>query len=169
MKQAELVEIALQGSGERANDVVSPILAKLDVLDPHFEHVARLGAFDRNRAGEDVAGKRLLGIGVNVRHLGRRAESGFGPGVNVRSAGDRIDGDRIAAPDRELRLQGGIEEAPMARRAARLEMMVGHAGPRREPIPVIGSMPSPRRGAEACSRLAGSPKLAAHFVTKRAS
>src|ERR1051326_2395839 len=54
----------LTRSGEdpalRAEAVVSVRNGDVDFLDPHFERIARLGALDEDRAGQDMAARSLV-------------------------------------------------------------------------------------------------------------
>ncbi len=119
------MEIIGQGAGERFDQVVAPILPQPDVKDIDLQHIAGLGALDRDRAGEDVARQHPLGPRMDVRKLRRNVK--FGPvGHHVGAAADGVDGDLVAALDREHRLEFCFEEAPVAGLGARREMMVCH-------------------------------------------
>jgi len=102
-----------QGAGERPVVVVAPVLAQADLEDAHLEHVARLGALDRDRPGEDVRAERDAGLGrVHGEELGRHVEAGRRQ--HLRAAAHRVDGDAVAACHREHGRAAGIEIAPVA-------------------------------------------------------
>ena len=54
--------------------IPAPVLPELDVEDLDLQHVAGLGALDRNRAGQDVARQHPLVVGVNLGEFGRDVE-----------------------------------------------------------------------------------------------
>ena len=79
MHEPHLVEVVLQRAGERADDVEAPVLPQLHVEDLDLQHVTRLRALDRDRAGQDVrAARKALGAGVHLGKLRRNVEAGFG-------------------------------------------------------------------------------------------
>jgi hypothetical protein len=119
------VEVVLQRAGEGADDVEAPVLAQLNVDDLHLEHVTRFGALDGNGPREDVrpAGE-AFGALVDFGELRRHMEAGLGN--ELRRAAQRIDGDAVAALDRQQRLAGRVEEAPVAVLRARLQVVMLH-------------------------------------------
>ena len=119
------MEIVGQGAGERTDQVVAPVLPELDVEDVHFQHVAGLGAFDRDRPGQDVAGHHALAFGMHLVELGRDVKFGL-VGKLVRAARDRVHGDLIAAVDGQDRLEFRFEKAPVTGFGAGMQMMMGH-------------------------------------------
>ena len=121
------MEIVGQGAGQRLDHVPAPILPELDVQDLDRQHVAGLGALDRDRAGEDMAGQHPLVPGVNLVHLGRDVKFAA-VGQHVRTAADGVDGDLVAAGDGENGLERGLEEAPMTGLGAGMQVMMGHGG-----------------------------------------
>ena len=60
------MEIVGQGAGERADQVVSPVLPEFYVENLDFEYVAGGGALDRNGAGQDMAGHHALIPGMDL-------------------------------------------------------------------------------------------------------
>jgi hypothetical protein len=119
------VEVVGQGAGQRLDHVPAPILPKLNVEDLDREHVARLGARDRDRAGENVARQHAVVAGMNLEHLGRNVKL-VAVGQHVRPAADGVDRHLIAAGDGEDGLQRGFEEAPMAGFGAGMQVVMGH-------------------------------------------
>ena len=107
------MEIVGQGAGERTDQVVAPVLPELDVEDVDLEHVAGLGALDRDRPGQDMAGHHALALGMHLDEFGRDVKLAL-VGHHVRAAADGVDRDLVAAFDGQHRLQPGFEEAPMA-------------------------------------------------------
>lgn len=107
------MEIVGQGTRQRLDHVPSPILPELDVEDLDREHVAGLGAFDGDRAGEDVAGQHALVLGMNLVHFRRNVKL-VAVGQHVGPAADGVDRHLVAALDGEDGLERGFEEAPMA-------------------------------------------------------
>jgi len=71
------VEIVGQSAGQRTDHVVAPVLPELDVENVDLEHVAGFGAFDRDRAGQDVAGHHPLAVGMHIGKLRRDVKFGF--------------------------------------------------------------------------------------------
>ena len=77
-----LVEILRQRAGERADHVVAPVGARLDLLDADLQHVARLGAGDGDRAGDDVAGAhRRIGGDDGARVPAARVRPALAGGI----------------------------------------------------------------------------------------
>ncbi len=56
---AHLLEVVRQRAGQRADRVVAPVVVQIDRLDPHLEHLPRLGAAHRDRPGQDVRAAEL--------------------------------------------------------------------------------------------------------------
>ena len=77
--QPGLVEIVGQGAGERPDQVVAPVLPQADVEDFDLQHVAGLGALDRDRTGQDMTGHHPLVFGVNLVEFGRDVKPARGP------------------------------------------------------------------------------------------
>ena len=103
MHEPRLVEVVLQRAGERADDVEAPVLPQLHVEDLDLQHVTRLRALDRDRAGQDVrAARKALGAGVHLGKLRRNVKAGFRNELG--RAAERVDGDAVAAVDRQQRL-----------------------------------------------------------------
>ncbi len=119
------MEIVGQGAGERADQVVTPVLPELHVENVDLQHVAGQGAFHRNGPGQDMAGHHALGPRVDIQEFGRDVEFALVRQL-VRAAADGIDGDLVAAPDGQDGPKLGFEEAPMAGFGARMQMMMGH-------------------------------------------
>jgi hypothetical protein len=94
------VEIVGQGAGERPDQIVTPVLPQFDVEDFDFQHVAGLGAGNRDRAGQDMAGQHPLVLGMHRVAFGRHMKL-LAVRQHVRAAGNGIDGDFVAAGDRE--------------------------------------------------------------------
>ncbi len=125
IQKPRFVEIVGQGAGQRTDQIVAPILPELDVEDVHLQHIAGLGAFDRNGAGQDMAGHHPLAAGVNIGKLGRNMEFAA-VRYHVRPAGDGIDRDFVAAGDGQDRLQFRFEKTPVAGFGAGMQVMMGH-------------------------------------------
>ena len=47
-------------------NVPAPALAKFDLLDPHFQNVARFGAFDVDRTGQKMRSRSSFDIRQNL-------------------------------------------------------------------------------------------------------
>ena len=94
------MEIVGQGAGQRPDQVVAPVLPELDVEDVDLQHIAGLGAFDRDRAGQDMAGQHPLVFGVNLGKFRRNVKLAA-VRHHVRAAADGVDGHFIAAGDGE--------------------------------------------------------------------
>ena len=77
--QPGLVEIVGQGAGERPDQIVTPVLPQADVEDLDLQHVAGLGALDRDRTGQDMARHHPLVFGVNLGEFGRDVKFACGP------------------------------------------------------------------------------------------
>ena len=125
VQQPGFVEIVGQGAGERPDHIVAPVLPELDVEDLDLQHVAGLGALDRDRTGQDMAGHHPLVFGMNLGEFGRDVK----PAAvrhHVRAAADGVDGHLVAAGDGEDGLQLGFEEAPMAGLGAGMQVMMRH-------------------------------------------
>ena len=70
--EAHLLEIVRQGSNERPDHVVAPVVVQIDRLDADFEHLSGLGAAHGHRSGEDVRSAELrLHLCVNCRQRRR--------------------------------------------------------------------------------------------------
>ncbi len=119
------MEIVGQRAGQRLDQIVAPVLAKLDVEDVDLEHVAGFGAADGDRAGQDVPGHHPLALGMDVVELRRDVEFAS-IGHHIGAAADGLDRDLVAARYREDRLQLGFEKAPMAGFGAGFQVMMGH-------------------------------------------
>ena len=119
------MEIVGQGAGERADQVVAPVLPEFYVENLDFEHVAGRGALDRNRPGQDMAGHHALVLGMDLGKLRRDVK--LGPvRHHLGTAADGVDGDFIAAGDGQDRLQFGLEESPVAGCGAGVQMVMRH-------------------------------------------
>ena len=127
VEQPRLVEIVGQGAGQRLDQIVAPVLPELDVEDVDLQHVAGRGAFDRDRAGQDMARHHALVLGVDVGKL-RRDVKFAAVRHHVGAAGDGVDGDFIAAGDGQDGLQFRFEKAPVAGFGAGMQVMMGHEG-----------------------------------------
>ena len=79
LSSAGLVEIVGQGAGERADQIVAPVLPQLDVENLDLQHVAGLGALDRDGPGQDMTGQHPLVLGVDLGKLGRDVKLAVGP------------------------------------------------------------------------------------------
>ena len=93
------MEVVLQRSGERADDVEAPVLAQLHVEDLDLQHMAGLGALDGDRAGEDVrAAGEAFGAGM---HLGQRFSHALisAPQEQIEAGFVKRDYQEIAFPD----------------------------------------------------------------------
>src|SRR5262245_3043388 len=108
-------EIFGQEAALRHETAVAVGNRQLDFLDAHFEDIARLGAVDVNRAGENMTARPLVPHFVEyvlqrlLDLLGRQER----PAQPLRTAGEqRLDLDRVARFDLEDRLGGGVEVAP---------------------------------------------------------
>ena len=121
-------KIVRQRAGQRPHIGVAPILAQLDVQDADLQHVARLGASHRDRAGQNVARHAPLDFGMDAVQLGRHVIAGTG---QIRdSARDGLDRHPVAAVDGQHRLQRGVEPAPVHRAGVGSQAMLLHAGGR---------------------------------------
>ena len=127
VEQPGLVEIVRQGAGQGADQVPAPVLPQLDVENFDLQHVAGLGALDRDRTGQDMAGQHPLAFGVNLGQLGRHVKL-RAIRHRVRAAADGVDGHLIAAGDGEDGFQFRFEKAPVAGLGAGLQMVVRHGG-----------------------------------------
>ncbi len=119
-----VVEVVRQRARERPDHVVAPVLPQLHVDDADLEHVARFGARDMNRTGQDVPGHVPHAARMDVVQLGRHVEA-IGR-QRIGTAADRVDRDAVAAVDFEDRLQPGIELTPVAGLDRCGEVMVVH-------------------------------------------
>ena len=119
------MEIVGQGAGQRLDQVIAPVLPELDVEDVDLQHVAGLGALDRDRAGQDMARHHALVLGMDLGKLGRDVKLAA-VRHHVGAAADGVDRDFIAAGDGQDRLQFGFEEAPVAGLGAGMQVMMGH-------------------------------------------
>ena len=121
------MEIVGQGAGERPDQIVAPVLPELDVEDVDLQHVAGLGALDRDRAGQDMARQHPLVLGVDFGKFGRNVKLAA-VRHHVGTAADGVDRDLIAAGDGQDRLQLRFEKAPVAGFGAGMQVMMGHCG-----------------------------------------
>jgi hypothetical protein len=118
-------EVVRQGSGERPVEVVAPVLAQAHVEDAQLEHVPGLRALDRHRPGQDVRAERNAGFRrVDGAQLGRDVEAGGRKQLGASAHG--LDGDPVAARDRERRRATRVEIAPVAGLRGGGEVMVAH-------------------------------------------
>jgi len=97
-----------QGAGVRPLPIVAPIEGELDVEDADLQHVAGHGAFDFDRAGQDMrAGAAVLHFAIDfslmVRHCGRGHHTGS---INDRGndRGGAFERDDVAGFDAQDRL-----------------------------------------------------------------
>ena len=126
--QRVLGEIIRQRTRERADHVVAPVVVKLNVLDPHLEHLPRLRALHGDRPGADVARHLLRHALVNRRKRRRHGERCRRHlARHARHGGDR---DRVAARNGEQRLQPRVEIAPVHRLRRGIETVMCHMLPR---------------------------------------
>jgi len=106
---------------------VTPVLAQLDVQNPHLEDMAWCGTFNKDRAGQDVRPRTALAARMDLLQLGRNVKL-----RRIRHEVGRprhaINRDFIAALHGEHRLELRIEKSPMAGLRAGFEMVVGHRG-----------------------------------------
>ena len=113
---------------EAAAAVVAVVDRQIDRQDLHLERVARLGAFDVHRAGEDVtAGPAAIAGHLGDDRLQRRLDLVVGH-AGAREAGrvvgqQRVDVDDVARRDAQRRLRLGPVVADGDRRRRRLEAM----------------------------------------------
>jgi hypothetical protein len=114
-----------RGAGQRPDQIPAPVLPQLDVENLDLQHVAGLCPFDRDRAGQDVAGQHPLAPGVNLGEFGRDMKL-----LRVRhcvgAAADGVDGHLVTAGDGQDRFQPRLEEAPMAGFGAGMQVVVRH-------------------------------------------
>jgi hypothetical protein len=120
-----LVEIVGQGARQRTDQIVAPVLPQLDVENVELQYVAGFGAGNRDRAGQDMARHHPFTLRMDIGEFGRDVKLGT-IGQHVRSAADGIDGDLVAAGDRQHRLQLRFEKAPMAGLGAGMQVMMCH-------------------------------------------
>ena len=71
------MKIVGQGAGQWTDQVPAPILAELHVEDVDLQHVARFGAGDRNRTGENMALQLPLAFRMNIEQFGRNVKLAF--------------------------------------------------------------------------------------------
>ena len=129
---AVLVELAGQCAGERPDHVVAPVLAQTHVEDADLERVARLGALDVDRPGQDMARQAARAAGMDLEQFGRHMEARRRQRIGA--AADRVDRQRVAAGDAQHRRVLGVEQAPMASLDAGGQVVRAHANrPRVEP------------------------------------
>ena len=126
MHETDLGEVVRQGAGERADDVIAPVLAQLDILDGDLQHMAGLGAADGDGTGEKVARQLARHDAVDLLQLGRRLEAALGHDLG--GAADGLDRHTVAAGDREHRLERGIEIAPVDGLGIGFQEVLGHDG-----------------------------------------
>jgi len=124
-------EFLRQGSGISPLAIVAPIEGEIDIEDAHFEHVARHGALNLNRAGQDMrAGAAVFHLAVDVavvlRHSAGRNHAGL---VDHRwdDGGDALQRDDIAGLDAEHRLDAGEKVTDVHGLRARHERVFGGA------------------------------------------
>ena len=119
------MKIVGQGARQRTDQIPAPILPELDVEDVDFQHVTRLGAGDRNRAGENMALQLPLAFRINLREFGRDVKLVF-VRHHLGTAADGLDGDFVTAGDGQRGLQLRVEVAPVAGFGAGMQVMIGH-------------------------------------------
>ena len=102
-------------------------MPQADFEDFDLQHVAGLGALDRDRTGQDMAGHHPLIPGMNLVEFGRDVKL-LSVRHHVRAAADGVDGHLIAALDGEDRLPFRFEKPPVAGLGAGMQMMVRHDG-----------------------------------------
>ena len=126
--QVGVIEVLRQGAAQGAEAGVAPVLAKLDILDAHLQHVAGSGAAHRHRAGQDVPGHGPFRLLVDLHHVGKDGE--VAPGQHAGLAGQAVHGHRVPRVHLQHRRERRLEVAPMdggGRGGDRV--MPGHGGP----------------------------------------
>jgi hypothetical protein len=63
-----------QGAGQRPLGIPAPVGAELDVEHLDRQRIAALGAFDMDRAGQDVAAQMRLQLAQDLAMLGQHVE-----------------------------------------------------------------------------------------------
>ncbi len=121
------MEVVGQGAGERTDQVIAPVLPEFHIEDVDLQHIAGLGAFDRDRPGQDMAGHHALTFGMHLVEFGRDMEFGLVRKL-LRAARDGVHGDFVAAVDGQDRLEFRFEKAPVTGLGAGMQMMMGHGG-----------------------------------------
>jgi hypothetical protein len=102
-----------QETAADAERVAGPWDVDVDLQDADFEDVARLGFFDRDRAGEDVSAGAFIGCGdfrVDVGDVGRNVCFGDAEGFEAlggAAGGEGLDFDGVAGLDGEDWLGAG--------------------------------------------------------------
>ena len=105
-----------------AEGVAGPGDIDVDFLDADFEDVARLGLFNGDRSGEDVAAGTFFAggnLGVDVIDVRRDVGCGDAEGLEAlgwAAGGEGLDGDGVAGFDGESRFGACGIEAPGYRR-----------------------------------------------------
>ena len=119
-------EVLGQRAAQGPECVPAPVRAEPRLQNVDLEYIARNGARDGDRPGQDMAGAE------RARRLSVDADQGFRnfkafARKGVRRAGDRLDLDLRATLDGDRRLEPGIEEAPVDG-VRRGWQSVGHGG-----------------------------------------
>src|SRR5206468_1374609 len=103
VQQPRLVEIVGQGAGERADQVVAPVLPEFYLQNLDLQHVAGLRSGYRDRTGQDMARQHALVPGVDLVEFRGNVEFAA-VRHHFRAAADGVYGDVIAAGNGEDRL-----------------------------------------------------------------
>ncbi len=114
-----------------AEGVVRVRDGEVDLLDSHLEHVARVGAGDIDRAGEDVPARpfvRDLSVDVAQRLLDVRRRDARAFESRGRRRDQRPDDDAVARVNTQHRLGGRVVITPCHGRWSRHDAMRCRSG-----------------------------------------
>src|SRR5262249_40796559 len=129
--------------------------AKADLDDFHFENVAWLCAFDRDRSGKDVTRHHPFAFCVHLSQLGRNVKLGA-LRHRIRSAADGVDRHLVTACNHKHRLQRCVEKAPVTGLRTCPQMMALHEWS--PAIPQAAALKPPwRLRTRACADAGSSP------------
>src|SRR5262245_41119680 len=102
-----------QRSAIGAEEIVSPVLAQLDVADTNLQYIADGRAAHENRAGEDVISGTAFDLLMDIAELGQYIEARRTRGHPLRIPRDAFDDDAVAGIDGQSRIKRAIEITPM--------------------------------------------------------
>src|SRR5262249_47874069 len=107
------LEIRRQRSAIGAKEIVTPILAQLDVADTNLQNIADFRAAHENRAGEDVISGTAFDLLMDIAKLGQYVEARRTWGHPLRISRHAFDDDAVAGIDGQSRIKRAIEITPM--------------------------------------------------------
>jgi hypothetical protein len=110
---AELGEIFRQSAERRDLEIPAPIAPQLDVQDTHFKDVARFGALNMDRSGQEARPRPAKRAFQHLRMSGNDVKAERRIGQIVRLAGEGLDGHAVSGCDLEHRLQPSIPKSPL--------------------------------------------------------